>query len=78
VKYDLPGQSAEARHFGGGAPKAPAPPPPPPKIDDQAVQDAAAKARQLAGRRRGRRASILTGTGDAGAETLGAGDQTLG
>ncbi len=50
--------------FGGS--KAPAPLPPPPKIDDPAVTEAKEKLRLSEKKRRGRRASILTGDQEDG------------
>ena len=68
-----------------GAPKAPAlppPPPPPPKLDDPAIAVARKKQRASDLRRKGRRATIITGgEGVLGSAPLAqpqAGSQTLG
>ena len=46
--------------FGGGSPSIPAAPPPPPRREDPSIVEARQKARLARGRRRGRRATLLT------------------
>lgn len=70
--YDLPAQGPWARHFGGGAPKAPPPPPPPPSKTDAEIQAEKAKAAKVARGRQGRGASILSP--DTGTNFLQPGD----
>ena len=63
----MPGFSPRnARRFGAifnpPSPSLPPPPPPPPTADDPAVEEARRKRRLAEARRRGRQATILTGS----------------
>jgi hypothetical protein len=64
MTYDLESRDdlgPRVRFFGGSSPKPPRPAEPPPTGPTTAELEAAAKARLLARRRRGRRSTILTG-----------------
>ena len=65
--FTRPGERRFKFLVGGGGPSLPPPPPPPPTRDDPAIAEARKKLRASELRRKGRRATIITG----GAGVLG-------